>query len=140
MDARSESNLVQVHPDLCKVIRGAAQTPQPFEVIYGIRSLAAEQAAVASGHSHTLHSRHLPNKDGVACAVDVAALINGKVSFAPGQEAAVFGQINAQIQASAVALNIHVQWGGAPVGAWVDGIVSHFRDYGHFQLEWRDYP
>ena len=36
MDARSETNLAHVHPDLAKVIRMAAQTPQPFEVILGL--------------------------------------------------------------------------------------------------------
>ena len=140
MDPRSEANLLKVHPDLARVIRGAAQTPQPFVVVYGIRTEDAEAEAVKTGHSTTMHSRHLPNDDGLACAVDVAALIGGQVSFAPGQEAAVFGAIAAQIKASADALGIPIQWGGSPVGAWTPGVVSHFRDWGHFQLPWREYP
>src|SRR5262249_13571444 len=99
MDARSESFLVHVHPDLAKVMREAAQYPQPFEIVYGIRTPQAEMEAVATGHSTTMHSRHLPNKDGVSCAVDVAALVNGSINFAPGHEAEVFTPIAEQVKA-----------------------------------------
>ena len=131
MDDRSEANLAHVHPALANVIRGAAQTPQPFEVTYGIRTLAAEAQAVASGHSQTMHSRHLPNKDGVSCAVDVSPITDGQVNFAPGHEAQVYGQIAVQIKASAAALNIPIEWGGD----W-----HSFKDWGHFQLPWNQYP
>lgn len=148
MDPRSENYLAHVHPDLVKVMRATAQTPQPFEIVYGIRTLAAEEQAVASGHSQTLHSRHLPQKqyadianpDGLSCAVDVAALIGGQVSFAPGHEAQVFGAIASQAKAAALSLGVKIQWGGDPIGAWVDGQVSHFRDWGHFQLDPSVYP
>lgn len=131
MDARSESNLLHVHPDLCVVIRTAAQLPQPFVVVYGIRSLAAEQQAVMTGHSTTMHSRHLPNAQGVSCAVDLAALTDGKVNFAPGREAIVFGQIWRQVEVAAAALKIPVEWGGN----W-----HQFLDFGHVQLPWSQYP
>jgi peptidoglycan L-alanyl-D-glutamate endopeptidase CwlK len=122
------------------VIRGAAQTPQPFEVTYGLRTAAAEAALVAEGASQTLRSRHLASADGLARAVDVTPLIDGVLSFAPGREAEVYGQVAAQIQASADALGIPIQWGGAAVGAWTPGVVSHFRDWGHVQLPWAQYP
>lgn len=131
MDARSEANLAHVHPDLAKVIRDAAQEPQPFEVVYGIRTLAAEAQAVAMGHSTTMHSRHLPNKDGLACAVDVAALTDGKVNFAPGHEDEVFGKIAGQIETSAKANKVPITWGGD----W-----HSFHDFGHFELPWAQYP
>ena len=148
MDPRSESLLEHVHPDLVKVARGTAQAPQPFIVVYGIRSLAAEAKAVATGHSQTMRSRHLPDAHypgpldprGLALAIDVAALINGQVSFAPGKEQSVFGLIAAQMKASAARLKVPLQWGGDPVGAWTPGVVSHFRDWGHFQLPWLQYP
>ena len=140
MDARSEGCLQQVHPDLCAVMRGASQTPQPFIVDYGIRTIQAEEQAVASGHSQTMHSRHLPdaNYDNQAMAVDVISATGDP--FATGHEAEVFGQIASQVQASADALGISIQWGGAPVGAWIDGVPSHFRDWGHFQLDPSSYP
>jgi peptidoglycan LD-endopeptidase CwlK len=143
MDPRSEAILADhVHPDLVKVMRAAAQAPQPFIVDYGLRTLAAEQQAVATGHSETMHSRHLPDAHygGDAMAVDVAALIGGQVSFAPGHELAVFGQIAVQVKAAAAAAGVKLQWGGDPVGAWIDGVVSHFRDWGHFQLDPSAYP
>lgn len=135
--------LAHVHPDLVKVLLAASQAPQPFIVVYGIRTEAAEQAAVASGHSHTLHSRHLPqsHENMLACAVDVAALDNlGKVWFAPGHEEVVFGRIAGQIKAAASKLNVPIQWGGDAIGAWVPGVPSHFRDWGHIQLPWAQYP
>lgn len=122
MDPRSETNLAHVHPDLARVMRTALQTPRPFIVDYGIRTIQAEAAAVASGHSQTMHSRHLPDAHygGVAMAVDVIA--------ATGDPFA------------AVACGVKIQWGGEPVGAWIDGVPSHFRDWGHFQLDPSSYP
>lgn len=123
--------LFAVHHDLIAVLQRTLQDPQPFQIVYGIRTLEAEKQAVASGHSQTMHSRHLPNKDGVACAVDVAAIIDGKVSFAAGHEAAVFGAIARQIKYAAAQLKIPVEWGGD----W-----RTFKDWGHFQLPWTTYP
>ena len=131
MDPRSEACLRLVEPDLCKVIRGAAQTPQPFEVTYGARTLAAEAQAVAAGHSQTMHSRHLLDKAGYAAAVDVTPLIDGRLSFAPGNEARVYGQLATQIKASARALGVTIEWGGD----W-----RTFKDWGHFQLPWSTHP
>lgn len=135
--------LAPVHPDLVRVMQAALQAPQPFQVVYGLRSLAAEQEAVATGHSQTLHSRHLadPNYDGHAMAVDVAALVDGKLSWeVTDQGGGVFAQIAAQVLSAANALGIKVQWGGQAVGAWTDGEVSHFRDFGHLQLDPSAYP
>lgn len=130
MDKGSELHLQHVHPDLIKVIEGSSQTPQPFVVVYGIRTLAAEKQAVATGHSTTMHSRHLPDKDGLSCAVDVAALTNGHINWAQGKEQQIYGQIWQQIKASADKLNIPVEWGGN----WIT-----FKDWGHVQLSWESY-
>lgn len=130
MDAHSEALLAHVHPDLAKVIRAAAQQPQPFIVVYGIRTLAAEQQAVKTGHSQTMHSRHLANKDGVSCAVDLAALTDGHIDWASGREQRVYGAIWAQVKAAADALKVPVEWGGN----W-----TTFKDWGHVQLPWATY-
>lgn len=140
MDPASELKLRGVHPDLVKVLRAAAQTPQPFEVVYGLRTMADEAAAVASGHSQTMHSRHMLNSRHLGCAVDVAHLAGGKIDFAPGHEPYIFGAIATQILAAAHQLQVPIQWGGADVGAWIPGVVSHFHDWGHFQLPWAQYP
>lgn len=134
MDQGSESHLAHVHPDLVKVIRAASQDPQPFVVVYGIRSEAAQQQAVVTGHSQTMRSRHLPQpgQGNLACAVDVAALdSHGNINWAAGHEAQTYGQIAVQIKKAAADLNIPVEWGGD----W-----NTFKDWGHWQLPWKDYP
>lgn len=120
--------LVHVHPDLVKVITAASQSPQPFEVIQGLRTIAQEQAAVASGHSTTMHSRHLPNAAGLACAVDVAAIVNDHIAWTP---ISLYAIIARQIKSAAQAEGVPIEWGGD----W-----TTFKDYGHFQLPWKEYP
>lgn len=142
MDIRSEVNLKGVEPDLCKVMRAASQTPQGFVVTYGLRTLAVEEALVKAGNSETTHSRHLADKKGLAAAVDVTPCdVDGKVYFPPSVDVpVVYSQIAKQIEAAAQSLGIKVMWGGSDVGAWVDGVTSHFHDWGHYQLEWGQYP
>lgn len=132
-----------VHPDLVRVIETAAQTPQPFQVVYGIRTLAAEAEAVRTGHSQTMHSRHLPDPHygGKAMAVDIACLVDGHIDWTVANaDGGIYGQAAAQILAAAEKLGVKVQWGGQPVGAWVEGVVSRFHDFGHFQLSASAYP
>lgn len=144
MSADPHGLLADVHPDLAKVILATAQRPVAFIVVYGVRTPGAEAEAVASGHSETLHSRHLeqPHEGGKSCAVDVCVVgPNGapdwRVADAKG---GAFGQVAAQIQAAADELHIPIEWGGAAVGAWTPGVASTFHDWGHFQLPWAQYP
>lgn len=135
--------LAQVHPDLARVMRAAAQTPQPFEIVYGIRTLAAEEEAVRTGHSQTLHSRHLPDAryGGVAMAVDIACLTDGAMDWTVADPTGgIYGHAAVQVLGAAHKLGVKIQWGGQMVGAWVDGVPSHFRDWGHFQLDPSAYP
>lgn len=133
--------LAKVHPDLARVILTAEQIPQRFIVVQGLRTEASELQACASGHSMTMHSRHLACKDGLSRAVDLCALHpDGALNWAEGQEEQVFGQLATQVLASASLRGIPLQWGGAAVGAWEPGVPSHFRDWGHFQLPWLQYP
>lgn len=128
MDARSEHCLEGVHPDLAKVMRLAAvRSPVPFLVIHGLRTVAEEAANVAKGASQTMHSRHLPNKAGKACAVDIAADPGGCIDWS----SKLYGQIATAVKAAAAELAIPVEWGGD----W-----HSLKDYGHFQLPWATYP
>lgn len=133
MDERSETHLADVHPDLCKVIRESSQSPQPFLVVDGIRTVPEQIIAVQTKHSKTLRSRHLPHAqyNALACAVDVIAIIDGKANYAKGKEKEVFGQIAKQIKESATKLGIAVVWGGD----W-----KTFKDWGHFELSRAKYP
>lgn len=125
MDTRSEQNLIHVHPDLAAVIRKAARDCQ-FIVIHGLRTEDEEKAMVAKGASETMHSRHLPNADGLACAVDVACLDEGHITWEPPAYSAMW----AAVQSAAEGLKIPVEWGGD----W------RMRDLGHVQLSWKEYP
>jgi peptidoglycan L-alanyl-D-glutamate endopeptidase CwlK len=144
MDPKSEAYLVHVHPDLARVMRAAAQNT-PFEICYGVRTPEAEAAAVASGHSQTLHSRHLASKTpayaGLSCAVDVAHLTPATrvIDWAPGHEQMVFSAIATNVIFAAKQLGIPVEWGGS----WAENTevqAGHFHDFGHFQLPWSVYP
>lgn len=128
MDPRSEQNLLGVHPDLARVARQVSALPScEFLVIHGRRTAQEEAAMVAGGHSQTLHSRHLPNKEGYACAIDVAALDEGHVSWS----APLYEAIASDFKRTATVMGIPVEWGGD----W-----DTFKDLGHFQLPWQEYP
>jgi peptidoglycan L-alanyl-D-glutamate endopeptidase CwlK len=128
MDKRSESSLVGVHPDLVAVCRAVdAVWPGGFLVIHGLRTHAEEAALVASGASTTMHSRHLPNTHGFACAIDFAALENGHVTW----DAKAYTPIALHFKAEGLKLKTPVEWGGD----W-----KTFKDLGHVQLPWATYP
>ncbi len=128
LDAHSEAHLAHVHPDLVKVVRQAYETStQPFQVIAGLRTIADEAKNVAKGASQTMHSRHLPNKDGLACAVDVMAITDHHADWRPQ----AYSGIDVAMQAASKALDIPINWGGD----W-----HSIKDYGHFQLPWATYP
>lgn len=128
MDPRSESNLVGVHPDLCAIVRRAAEvSPQPFIVIAGLRTVVAEAKNVADGASQTMHSRHLPDKQGLGCAIDVMADNNGAADW----QAEDYKPIADSMFSAAKQLDLVVEWGGD----W-----KTLKDWGHFQLPWAQYP
>lgn len=118
-----------VHPALVNVMTVAgARSTVPFIVIHGLRTIEEEQAACASGHSETMHSRHLPNAAGLACAVDVAAEPDG--AHIDWQEAP-YHLIAEAVKEAASELNVPITWGGD----W-----HSLKDFGHFELPWKNYP
>ncbi len=130
MDPRSEDKLQQVHPDLARVVRAAAASGLlPFDLIVteGARTLERQRALFMAGASKTMKSRHLPNAEGVSCAVDLAAVVDGKVSWAWP----LYNQIAAVMKDVAGREGVPLEWGGD----WIS-----FRDGPHFQLPWALYP
>jgi peptidoglycan L-alanyl-D-glutamate endopeptidase CwlK len=142
--------LAEVHPDLGKVIEATAQSPVEFQVTYGLRSLAAEEEAVATGHSQTLHSRHLaqPQYGGKCCAVDLTPIVNGELTFTPpGGVDRTYGQLAAQVAAAAASAGVPIRWGGSWGPPATDAAInahsgdqSRFPDWGHFELPTSVYP
>lgn len=123
-----EKRLAGVHPDLVKVIRKAKELGGRFRVAEGLRSLAQQERDVAAGVSSTLHSRHLASKDGLARAMDVLPLVNGKPVLRNWTPYYPLAKI---IKDAAKRCKVTVEWGGD----W-----KHFPDGPHWQLPWRLYP
>lgn len=121
--ARSEKNLLGVHPDLVRVIRLALHySLVPFSITEGLRSMARQRDLLREGKSQTLRSRHLTGH-----ALDVVAMPAGVVSW----EWEYYAQIAVAVRRAARDCGINVEWGGE----W-----KTLKDGPHFQLPFKDYP
>ena len=81
LNKRSIINLQNVHPDLVKIVKQAADLdPQAGAVvIQGGRTLDQQKRNIAKGVSWTLNSKHLKQKTGYYHAVDNAIIRNGRL-------------------------------------------------------------
>ena len=146
--------MTAVHPDLAAVVRLAIEyTPVDMTVLSStLRSVAEQRRLVDEGRSKTMNSRHLPQDNGFVCAVDLAALEGGTVSWRPD----VYFDLAKAMQKACRELRTPVEWGGC----WEDLSTSEsvyelharyvarkaaqgrrpFFDGPHFQLPKRVYP
>lgn len=123
----SLNKLQGVHPDLVKVVVRAIQlSPVDFTVTCGVRTAAEQKKMVAKGASTTMNSRHIPS-NGFSHAVDLAALVGGKISW----DWAYYHKIADAMKAAAKELGVSIEWGGD----W-----KSFKDGPHFQLPHAKYP
>lgn len=123
LSLRAMKRLEGVHPDLARVIvRAADLTGGAFTVTEGRRTLERQKQLKAAGATTTLNSRHLTGH-----AVDVAALVNGKVRW----DWPLYARIAAVVKAAAEEFRVPITWGGD----WVT-----FKDGCHFELPWKQYP
>lgn len=114
---RSLKLLSQVHPDLVSLsVRALELSKVPFIITEGLRSLKRQRELVALGASHTLHSKHL-----MGAAVDVAALVEGRVRW----DWPLYYLINEAYSQASCELSIPYVWGGS----W-----KSFPDGPHFEL------
>lgn len=119
---RSQSKLLDVHPDLVSVATRALElSPVDFSITEGIRTRERQAELFAANKSKTLASRHLTGH-----AIDVAAVVDGNVSW----HWELYEQIAAAFKQAASELNIPIEWGGD----W-----PRFRDGPHFQLPRKQY-
>jgi len=121
MNARSERNLIGVHPDLVKVVTRAAGKSS-FLVTEGLRTKARQAQLVKAGASQTMNSRHITGH-----AVDVAAIVNGEARW----DWPLYAAIADKMKAAAKELGVPIVWGGD----W-----RKFKDGPHFELDRRKYP
>ncbi|ADL01947.1 M15 family metallopeptidase [Brevundimonas subvibrioides] len=123
LSSRSRDHLKGVHPALAGVIEAAILTsPVDFMVTEGLRSPARQAALVKAGASRTLNSRHLTGH-----AVDLAALVDGRIRW----DWPLYPRIAAHIKATAAARGVALVWGGD----W-----PRLRDGPHFELDRRVHP
>lgn len=123
LDARSERNLVGVHPDLVRVIHRAHAlaviAEVPFVVIEGLRTIERQRELYRLKKTQTLKSRHLTGH-----AIDVMEA-GGTWPFA------IYKRIAAVIKGAAQEIGVPIEWGGD----WLT-----FKDGPHYQLPTAQYP
>jgi peptidoglycan L-alanyl-D-glutamate endopeptidase CwlK len=121
--ARSEKNLVGVHPDLVRVMRRALEiAPVDFMVIEGLRTVERQRQLVAKGASQTMRSRHLTGH-----AVDIAPVVGGTIRW----DWPLYDRLAVAVKQAAREVFVQVEWGGD----W-----TTFKDGPHWQLPWAKYP
>lgn len=125
---RSEGNLKGVHPDLVKIYRRAVQFSDLDPVVTcGPRSVAEQKRLVAIGASKTMNSRHIPGKDGLAKAIDVAFIFGPDLRW----DWPLYKNFADVMKKAAKELGLVIEWGGD----W-----RSFKDGPHFQLPFSKYP
>ena len=121
--ARSEKNLVGVHPDLVRVMRRALEiAPVDFMVIEGLRTAERQRQLVSKGASQTMRSRHLTGH-----AVDIAPVVGGAIRW----DWPLYDRLAVAVKQAAREFSVPVEWGGD----W-----TTFKDGPHWQLPWAQYP
>lgn len=108
---QSERELVGVHPRLVQVVRKALTFSEvDFSVHDGLRTRDEQAEYVRRGVSHTLHSRHLKQKDGYGRAVDLVPYINGRLRW---EWDPIFVMATAMRRAARMLLiDDGIKWGG----------------------------
>jgi peptidoglycan L-alanyl-D-glutamate endopeptidase CwlK len=116
----SLDRLAYARPELRRTVELAIKySVVDFGVSQTIRSVEQQKAAVASGNSRTMHSKHLKQADGWVWAVDLVAYVEGKVSWAMEHYAAIAFAMDRA--ATELGLAGHIRWGCA----W-DRVLSDF--------------
>jgi len=123
LSQRSWKQLVDVHPDLVRVIENAIQkTEVDFTVLEGVRTLIRQRTLIDSGASTTMNSRHLTGH-----AVDLGAYVDGRIAW----DWPLYHKIAAVMKDVAQVEGVAITWGGD----W-----TTFPDGPHYQLSWDKYP
>ena len=120
--------LQKVHPDLVKLVeRAIVVSTIDFTVLEGARTKERQAELLAAGATTTLNSRHIAGPDGFARAVDLGALVGGKVRW----DWPLYFKIADAMKQAAKELETPLEWGGDR---------KKFKDGPHFQLPHKEYP
>lgn len=103
LGAKSEANLVGVHPDVAQAVRLAIKlTDIDFAVHEGLRTLERQKKLVASGASRTLDSYHLTGD-----AVDLVPYVDGQLRW----EMPLCNQVAQAMHEACTRLHLRMVWG-----------------------------
>lgn len=115
LSQKSLDTLRDVNPRLTQVVHDAIKTTTvDFTVGEGLRTLERQRELVARGKSKTLKSKHITGH-----AVDLWALLNGKVSW----ESSLYNDIAEAMRDSAIKNGVVVRWGAV----W-DRVLNDIKD------------
>jgi peptidoglycan LD-endopeptidase CwlK len=109
------------------VQRAAEMGTVPFTVLEGLRTIERQRELYAAKATKTLNSRHIKAANGFGHAVDLAPLLNGKITW----DWPLYHQLAKVVKAAAKAEKVALEWGGD----W-----KTFKDGPHWQLPWAQYP
>jgi len=122
---KSSDILAKVDPKLAQLARRAIElSPVDFTITEGLRSVERQQQLVAQGASQTMKSKHIEGR-----AIDVAPLIDGKVSY---NDWGPFYTIADAFAKAAKELKIDARWGGCwdvPLRDWKKSAVNESAGY-----------
>ena len=117
LSEKSLRRLDGVKPSLANVVKRAIQISEiDFTVIEGIRTIERQRYLLSKGATRTLKSKHLTGD-----AVDIAPIVDGKVSW----DWKYYPLIEKAMKMAAHDLGVSIEWGGD----W-----KSFKDGPHFQL------
>ena len=109
LGSTSRSRLKGVHPRLVLVVEKAILlTAQDFAAHCGLRTLEKQREHVASGTSWTMDSKHLPQGDGYAHAVDLVPFVDGRLNW----DWSACYEVAAAVAAAARETGTDIRWGG----------------------------
>jgi peptidoglycan L-alanyl-D-glutamate endopeptidase CwlK len=122
LSQRDHDRLDQIHEDLAKVVRRAAEiTEQPFCVTQGLRTLQQQRDLYAQGRTKpgkivtwTMNSQHLSGR-----AVDLAAIDGKKILW----DEKLYPTIAKAMLHAAAELHVPITWGGT----WKNKDLPHFE-------------
>lgn len=114
-------------PDIVAVVRRAILISRmDFSVVDCLRTVLEQQENIKNGVSWTMDSRHLPDEDGFAFAVDLYPYYERKTQHRPW----MYRRIAAAMFSAAIVLSVDIEWGGF----WKN------QDMPHWQLSRAAYP
>jgi peptidoglycan LD-endopeptidase CwlK len=119
---RCLQRMADVHPDLVRVVRRAADEGAQFIVTEGLRSRQRQAQLMTAGATRTMNSRHLTGH-----AVDIAALVDGEVRW----DWPLYTRLSTDLKRAAEIEGVPIVWGGD----W-----PTFRDGPHYELPRERYP